>query len=344
MAKTVIEKILEDSQYDPNKQPEIEQVIFTIQNENIGSLQNFITLIGLPKAGKSRFISAIISSGLTGAEMFTMKLRLNDDHYKILHLDTEQSAYDYYKMIHQIKAMAKIDVLPDYFRSWNMREHEPKTLIAAVEFLIKHTKNIGVIILDGILDFLYSYNDESESKALINMLKRWTKVSNSLIICILHTGKTTGTTVGHFGAMADRASQSILEIKRNDIDKMVTYSLIPKTSRSADPTMLNPIEIYWNIQDRQWMEAGHLNSLIKAKEKIIPEDLHMDQHSAALRRIFNARGLELKYNDLVTEISQAYNQPRRWSKDCIVFMLNVQLVVKNDKGLYTIFKQSKMTL
>lgn len=344
MAKSVIEKILEDSRYNPNKQPKIEQVIFTIQNQNIGSLQNFITLTGLPKAGKSRFISAIISSGLTGAEMFTMKLRLNEEHYRILHFDTEQSEYDYYKMINNIKAMAKIDTLPHYFHSWNMREHEPKTLVAAVEFVVKNMQNLGVIILDGILDFLYSYNDEAESKALINLLKRWSKISNCLIICILHVGKTTGTTVGHFGAMADRASQTVMECKRNDIDKLVTYTLIPKTSRSADPSILNPVEIYWDIQQRAWVEAGLVNSLIKPKEKIRPEDLHTDQHTASMRRIFDARGFasELKYNDLVTEIYQLYNQPRRWAKECISYLLSNQLVFKNNSGKYTITKQTKM--
>lgn len=344
MAKTVIEKVLQESQYDPNKQPKIEQVIFTIQNQNIGSLQNFITLTGLPKAGKSRFISAIISSGLTGAELFTMKLRLSDNHFRILHLDTEQSEYDYYKMINQIKDMAKIDHLPNYFHSWCLREHEPKTLITAMDFLISHMQDIGIVILDGILDFLYSYNDEAESKALINMLKRWSKKGNCLIVCILHVGKTTGSTVGHFGAMADRAAQTVIEVKRNDIDKLTTYTLIPKTARSADPSMMQPVEIYWNIQERQWQEAGHINNLVKPKDKIKPDDLPVDQHKAALRRIFDARGLELKYNDLVTEIYQAYNYPRRWAKECISFMLTAQLLVKNQQGLYTIFKQSKLKL
>ena len=345
MAKqTVIEKILEESRYNPNKQPKVEQIVFTIQNQNIGSRQNFITLTGLPKAGKSRFISAMVSSALTGNEIFTMKVRLDEEHYRILHIDTEQGDYDYYKMINEMKKMANLDAMPHYFHSWNMREHEPKVMIQALEHLVKHMGNIGVIILDGVLDLLYSYNDEAESKALINLLKRWSKVGNCLIICILHVGKTTGNTVGHFGAMADRASQTVIECKRNDIDKMTTYTLIPKTSRSADPAIMNPVEIYWNIQERQWMEAGHLNNLIKPKEKIKPEDLHMDQHRATLRRIFDARGLQIKYNVLVTEIYQAYNQPRRWAKECITFMLDTQLVVKNDQGLYTLHKQSKLKL
>jgi|GEM_PF-883902 len=339
-----IEKILEQTAYNPNKQPTAEQIVFTIQNQNIGSRQNFITLTGLPKAGKSRFISAMVSSALTGNEMFTMKMRLDENHYQILHIDTEQGEWDYYKMIGEMKKMAKLDKMPHYFHSWNMREHEPKTIIQAVEYLVTSMQHIGVIILDGVLDMLYSYNDEAESKNLVNMLKRWSKKGNCLIIAILHIGKTTGSTVGHFGAMADRASQTVIECKRNDIDKLTTYTLIPKTSRSADPAIMNPIEIYWNIQERQWVEAGHLNNIIRPKEKIKPEDLHMDQHKATLRRIFDARGIELTYTVLVTEIYQAYSQPKRWAKECITFLLDTQLVVKNERGKFTLHKQAKLKI
>jgi len=340
----IIEKILEQTAYNPEKQPTAEQIVFTIQNQNIGSRQNFITLTGLPKAGKSRFISAMVSSALTGNEIFTMKLRLDDQHYEILHIDTEQGEFDYYKMINEMKKMAKLDRMPKYFHSWNMREHEPKTIIQAVDYLVQSMQHIGIIILDGVLDLLYSYNDEAESKALVNLLKRWSKKGNCLIIAILHVGKTTGSTIGHFGAMADRASQTVIECKRNDIDKLTTYTLIPKTSRSADPAIMNPIEIYWNIQERQWVEAGHLNNIIRPKEKIKPEDLHMDQHKATLRRIFDARGIELTYTVLVTEIYQAYSQPKRWAKECIAFLLDTQLVVKNERGKFTLHKQAKLKI
>lgn len=344
MAKTTIEKILEESRYDPNKKPTHEQVVFTIQNQPIGSLQNFITLTGLPKAGKSRFISAIVSSGLTNREIWTMKLRTSEDHYRILHLDTEQGEYDYYKTIDLIKNMANMEHLPQYFHSWTMREHEPKTLIQVVEYLITRMDKLCCIILDGILDFLYSYNDEAEAKALINHLKRWSKKSNCLIICILHIGKTTGTTVGHFGAMADRASQTIVEIKRHEIDKMVTFSLIPKTSRSADPSIMTPVEIYWDIQQLQWRETGYLQDQLIPKAHLQPDNLHDDQHTATLRRIFDARGMELSYNDLITEMYQIYDQPRKWCKKCIAYLLQRQLVFKNSKGQFTIHQQSKIRI
>jgi hypothetical protein len=47
----------------------------------------------------------------------------------------------------------------------------------------------------------------------------------------LHTGKTTGTSVGHLGSFADRYCQSNLEIVKNtDIN---TINLKPKLLRSC---------------------------------------------------------------------------------------------------------------
>jgi uridine kinase len=339
-----IESILKKSAYDPDKTPNPEQVLFTIQNENIGSLQNFITITGPPKAGKSRFLSAIISSGLTQKELFTMNLRLTRDNYKILHIDTEQSEYDYYKMLQQVKNMARITRFPEHFESWNMREYDAITIIQCLEWLVEKTNHLGVIIIDGILDLLNSYNDETESKLLINCLKRWTKMGNCLIICILHTGKTTGTTVGHFGAMADRASQSVIEVKRNEIDRMVTYSLVPKITRSADPNNINPVEIYWDTQTTSWERTGFIPLPARDKGRMRPDDVHPDQHAASLKFIFNTLGMTAKYNDLVREVGHIYGQPAKWAKGCVSYYLQNNLVFKNEKGLFQLHQQAKLPI
>jgi len=342
--ETAIDKILKNSRYDPNKKPRPEDVIFTIQNQPIGSLQNFITLTGMPKAGKSRFIGAIVSSALTNREIWTMKLRTSNEHYQVIHLDTEQGETDYYKTIEQIKTMANIEHLPNYFHSFNMREHEPKTMIQAIERLITTVRHVCVVILDGILDFLYSYNDEAEAKRLINLLKRWSKISNCLIICILHVGKTTGTTVGHFGAMADRAAQTVIEVKRHDVDKLTTFSLIPISSRSADPSVMSPVEIYWDIQELRWQETGSTQRLLAHPAKIKPADIHQDMHVATLRRIFDARGLELKYTDLLTEMYQYYDKDRKWCKSCVSYLVTNGLLFKNRDGQFTLQPQSKIRI
>ena len=63
--------------YDPLKKPAAQEILFTIQNKTIGTIENYIVISGLPKTGKSTFLSAIIGSAMLPdyQDNFTMKLQ-----------------------------------------------------------------------------------------------------------------------------------------------------------------------------------------------------------------------------------------------------------------------------
>ena len=93
--KINIDELLEKRKYNPNYIPTRENIIFTIQDKHIGSLQNFIIFSGLPKAGKSTFICAMISSVFNTYDIFTMKLHTPQNRAKVCLIDTESSDYDF---------------------------------------------------------------------------------------------------------------------------------------------------------------------------------------------------------------------------------------------------------
>ena len=65
MEETIIDPIqtlLESRKYNPEYLPSKDQILWTIENKTIATTQNFQILTGLPKAGKSTFLSALISS------------------------------------------------------------------------------------------------------------------------------------------------------------------------------------------------------------------------------------------------------------------------------------------
>ena len=76
---------------------------FTIQGCNIGSRGNFICLSGLPKAGKSTFLNAIMASNYTTLDLFQMKLNCKG---AMGYFDTESSTNDFYRNIDRIRAFA----------------------------------------------------------------------------------------------------------------------------------------------------------------------------------------------------------------------------------------------
>ena len=74
------------------------------------------------------------------------------------------------------------------------------------------------------LDLIHNFNDEVESKMLIEWLKFLTNEYNVLIIGVVHLGKRDNHTLGHFGSMVDRYAQSVVEVvkdKENDIFRII---------------------------------------------------------------------------------------------------------------------------
>jgi len=118
-----------------------------------------------------------------------------------------------------------------------MREDDPEPILKMLECYLQNNKLTGLIIIDGLLDLVYNYNDEREAKLLINFLKRITKQYDVGIIAIVHTGKTTGTTIGHVGAFADRYCQSNLEVIKEN-DTIVLKSKLLRSSKDFDPIAL----------------------------------------------------------------------------------------------------------
>lgn len=217
--------------YDPKHPPEPEQVLLSIQCKNIGSLGNYIILSGLPKAGKSTYINAIIAAAINGKCVFgfSFSQAILSVRQTIGYFDTESNRNDFYNNMNRIKHMAGIDI-PDRLNAFSTRVDSSEHIMGMIDVFIRKQKPAAVII-DGMLDLITNYNDEVESRKVIEWLKRITTECETLIIGVVHVGKKDGHTLGHFGSMLDRYAQSVMEIEK---DK-VTQALIlrPKFLRSA---------------------------------------------------------------------------------------------------------------
>lgn len=206
--------LLQQRRYNPDLPPPQEQVVFIIESKNIGTLQNFVTITGMQKSGKTTFMSAMIAAALTNTDQLGMRLRLPANKRRVSFWDTEQGDYDFHATMMKVNAFCGIDKLPPHFDSFNLREDDPKDILLMLQKYLELHSDCGLIFVDGILDLIESFNDESESKRLVNLLKQITKKNNLLALLTLHKGKTTSTTLGHLGSMADRAAQSVLMVEK----------------------------------------------------------------------------------------------------------------------------------
>ena len=103
--KLTLEEKLAQRKYKPDFIPPPSQVIFTIDDKPIGTIQNFIVFSGLPKAGKSTFLAAAIASAFQPGDVFGMKVHFPEGRRKIAYFDTESSDFDFYRQINKIKQL-----------------------------------------------------------------------------------------------------------------------------------------------------------------------------------------------------------------------------------------------
>lgn len=245
MARTYAE-LLNRCRFDPAAPVTEDKIYLTVGNSVLATSGNFICFAGLPKTGKSTFISAIIASWAGSREIFTFRSHLHGRRLAIF--DTEQTAYDFNRTVKRIKKLAKTPDIFSNIDAYLMREHGANAILSMINaYLKENAGTTGMIIIDGILDCLNSFNDEAESKKLIRILKRWASVYDCCIVTVLHTSKQSGNTLGHYGSMSDRYAQSTLTIEKT---KNGSFACAPKMLRSAGE--FDQVEIMWSEKNQSF--------------------------------------------------------------------------------------------
>lgn len=335
-------ELLNSRKYNANTPPAKEQVILSIEHKNIGSLQNFIIITGMQKNGKTRYAASMAAAAITGHEMFGINVNLPKNRNRVCYIDTEQSDWDFYRLMDGIKRMCGIQQLPPSFDCYNFREDNTVDIIEMTETYLKENSDCAIIFLDGLLDYVKSFNDEAECNDLIRRIMKWGKVYDVLIVAIMHRGKTNASTIGHLGAIADRKTQSILSVTKNKERIPVTYQLESQFLRSAED--FEPIEIFYNLNTNAWERIDRFEPVKLKREpntdKRAPGEYDIQEHIDNLSRIFVLK--RTQSGKMLTEnIRQVYGYSIMRSKKLLAFFVENNLIWKID-GYYTNQKVQKL--
>jgi len=247
---------IQDRLFSADYIPPPDVQIISIREKMIATTCNYIVYSGLPKTGKSTFISGLIASAFLPCEVFGQKIHLPENRKKIALIDTEMSPYDLHRARERISKLADrpIDRIAERLDIFSMREDPPPVIREFIENYLKETPEACVVIIDGFLDLCMNYNDEVETRAVTNWLKRLTKIYDCCIVGVLHLSKNAGETVGHLGSNTDRWAQSTMTIKR--VKETRQLVLEPKFLRSSDD--FDPVAIYWDDDFKKWREAEYI--------------------------------------------------------------------------------------
>lgn len=220
-----IERILSVIEFDYNREIAKPVPVISIQDQITLTAGNISTLTGQSKSGKTGILSAIQSGSmkLKGEPDFDtcgLTIAPNTNKELLLHVDTEQSAYDYHKNVKKIFERTGRNRPPDWYKSFHFLSVDiakrKEYLINAIEKYEKQFGGVYMIVVDGIGDFISSVNDEQESYQLVDWLFNLATDYNCPVLTVLHLNPGSDSkSRGHLGSHLERKSESVLTITKN---------------------------------------------------------------------------------------------------------------------------------
>ena len=227
-----------------------EQTLISILNRGDISL-----LSGLQKSRKTFFCSCIISSMINGSYS---NLLFSQNVKKVAYIDTEQGDYHAGKTANRIYNITKSNF--HYFKLRTLTPIERKEIIE--DFLLQN-KDIDFVIIDGLVDLIYDFNNLKESQDTIQWLMKLSTTTDTHILSVLHTniGDNAKKPRGHIGTIAMQIVETHLHIEKLKTEGR-TLSLI--SANNTRDKEFNPFEL-----EIDGLGIPHLYEHIEQEENII---------------------------------------------------------------------------
>lgn len=182
---------------------------------------NLIALSAKWKNGKT-FLCDVLTAVFLGSERFA-GCRTLFSQGKVSFYDTEQAESDTSRIRKVIDAMTPEGRRHDYdvycLRPLNIDPtSEDSDEITRYEFIsqtIAHDKP-DLVIIDGIADLLYNYNDVIESQRLVNRLAALANKHNCAMVVVMHQnkGQRDKNMKGHLGTMLNQKCSDVFSVEK----------------------------------------------------------------------------------------------------------------------------------
>ena len=227
---------------------------------------------------------------------------------KILYIDTEQGRHHCQQVLKRILRLAEMpdDKVPENLIMLSLRKFAPRVRLLIVEEAIGTTPDLGLVIIDGIRDFLYDINSSSESTEVISKFMQWTDDKQIHIHTVLHQNKNDEHARGHIGTELNNKAETIMQVEVDKEDKSISVvEAIHIRDREFEP-------FAFRINDRALPELaeGYKPEARKpgrpSVEKFDPyKDISEPQHRAALEAAFALKE-EYGYKELEDTLIKTY--------------------------------------
>ena len=334
-----IQEIIKEAEVDPYSKIEKPPTVLSIDGVSYGTLGNFSCLTGKAKSRKTFFLSILIASALDVHGKF-QRIKTEIPKTQVLHFDTEQSEYHTQKVAKRIISLVDDEKITQiYYQCYSLRPYPPELRTEIIREKIYNTKNIKLVVIDGIADLILGYNNEERAITIVNDIMRWTAELNIHIITILHQNKGDNNAKGHLGSIILQKAETVLSVEK---DKEIS-TVTPTYSRDID---INPMS--FSIDDNElpyfveYQESKVLEKRIKH-----PRDVNKEVHITILNEVFD-KNEELSSTNFKAYLKEtlakySINIGDNLCRDWKAFYDKNDFIVKeNQQAPYTLNKKYKM--
>ena len=177
-----------------------------------GSLGNFSAIIGKAKSRKTFLLCLYLAAAIKKNPLNEfIRVTLPDEKNRVILVDTEQSPYDVSKVDKRVLTIAE-EVDPKNFEVYSFRSLSPPERLFMTEQLIYSKDDLGILVLDGIRDFISDINSPEEATMISSKLLKWTQERHIHIIVVLHQNKGDNNARGHVGSELINKSESVISV------------------------------------------------------------------------------------------------------------------------------------
>ena len=165
--------------------------------------------------GKTNFMSQIMATLLCG-KFGNMTCELEGEP-RVLWIDTEQSEDDTIAVKNRVCTLAEIPINKPTERFKVARLRETTDALTRYKQILQLLWVIkpDVVFIDGLLDIVNDYNNQSECADIIRELMSVSTQMNMSMWCVLHENPMTEKLVGSLGSIAERKVTEVFVIRKH---------------------------------------------------------------------------------------------------------------------------------
>ena len=193
-------------------EPEVSAL--TVDDVGLFALSDIHGLKGKQKCGKTTALKVCLAAWMKGSQFRVVS---GIEEPRVLYMDTEQKQSDVKLIVTDVIQMTGLpaEYIDAHLQVYALRRRDFNLLLDDMRLLIADFQP-HVVVIDGIVEFVASFNDESMAKQLIHELLCLSEEHRLAMVCVLHTNKADEdhNMRGHLGTMLAQKAGTVLECRK----------------------------------------------------------------------------------------------------------------------------------